>query len=216
MIACTLHQRVCRSTFILETSLDKLHTIFVCPRRVIGTAAVGSPLHVDPTIARTLLIAMVYPEDPFSLSDICAYWLFIRPTHLQEALNAARRITKGKKNFMTNESDARPLTHKEMKRLQRMLPAGACYIIPQRHGQMITVPAGWAHMVVNVLPCIKVALEGVHNEDLSLYAISHAYIKGKFPPLIPIDYPCWLAHTAEFILAAEREITFPSPPPRQR
>lgn len=37
------------------------------------------------------------------------------------------------------------------------------------HGHTMVVPAGWVHQVINLLPCVKVAVELLMPAELPLY-----------------------------------------------
>ena len=54
-------------------------------------------------------------------------------------------------------------------------------ILYQRHGDMMHVPAGWPHQVVNLKPCVKMAWDFFTSANMSRYALSWLYISKQMP-----------------------------------
>jgi hypothetical protein len=157
---------------------------------LLGGLNTMTRLHVDRTEAWNVAFAISghsrQPEAPL------AYWLFVAPAvvgaWLDPYLKQGQELPSGKvysagvgiTESGTGKSDIL-LTHQDMLRIQadynlaRMgrpdLPESGVLVMEQRHGQIMFVPPGWAHAVVNVQPCIKVARDLYNSMHFPLYAI---------------------------------------------
>lgn len=55
--------------------------------------------------------------------------------------------------------------------------------VPQKGGDLMFVPPGWAHQVATLLPCLKVAWDYFHSmEDFPIHARLARQLIGKFTP----------------------------------
>ena len=52
-------------------------------------------------------------------------------------------------------------------------------VVEQRHGQMVHVPAGYMHQVVNVKACTKIAFDIYKRANLARYAMSWQYVTSQ-------------------------------------
>ena len=64
----------------------------------------------------------------------------------------------------------------------------AVTLIWQFHGQVVHVPAGHVHMVLNLQPCIKMAWELWESEKLTNYILSWKYITSQITVANSADY----------------------------
>ncbi|DBB04538.1 TPA: hypothetical protein ACH3X1_012620 [Trebouxia sp. C0004] len=55
-------------------------------------------------------------------------------------------------------------------------------VLYQHNGDMVHVPAGWPHQVLNLKPCVKLAWDYHDPVNMAQYALSWLYIRGKFMP----------------------------------
>lgn len=180
--------------------LRQLIAVFICqPEALAGDAPCGTELHVDPTHALTLLVALVKDRETIDPKEVYAYWLFIRPPYVGEVIAWARRQWD-KLEVVRNQPDACVLTYDQMQAIAEHFGPEKVDLVPHHHGQIMHVPAGWAHGVLNVRECAKVAIEGVYNDCLHLYAISYDHYRRTNSTLLPKDYPCWFQHAVEIAI----------------
>ncbi len=52
-------------------------------------------------------------------------------------------------------------------------------IVKQGHGEMVHVPAGWVHQVINMRPCIKMAWDVYQPKHLLNYVLSQQYVASQ-------------------------------------
>ena len=59
---------------------------------------------------------------------------------------------------------------------------GLAYIrvMKQGHGEMVQVPAGWMHLVMNLRPCAKMAWEIYKPEHFLNYVLSWQHVANQF------------------------------------
>ena len=55
-------------------------------------------------------------------------------------------------------------------------------VLYQHNGDMVHVPAGWPHQLLNLKPCVKLAWDYYDPVSMARYARSWLYIRGKYMP----------------------------------
>lgn len=92
---------------------------------------------------------------------------------------------------------SRPPTVEEMEDLQQEFPKDVI-VLDQYHGDIISVPPGYGHAVLNLRENVKIAIEMVLEQELPLYAISWYYLaRREFRDSAPRDYVQWFAHAVD-------------------
>jgi hypothetical protein len=96
-----------------------------------------------------------------------ALWCFIHPKFLRRAGDALRHVSPSKyKELITKQwgplEPSAALTEDELVRFAAAMNAefggeGSVVLLRQKAGQVVLVPPGWVHCVLNLAPCIKVA-----------------------------------------------------------
>lgn len=134
---------------------------------------------------------------------IIAMWLIAWPTSAQLVIDTAQQMFK-------KDIPRHPLTKREMKRLRKALPKHVV-IFYQFHGEIVTIPPGFPHMVINLAANIKVALDVIRENELHLYALTWKYLScGPFKDNPPRDYVKWFQHTFELCKAEFLKFNRPS------
>lgn len=52
-------------------------------------------------------------------------------------------------------------------------------LVEQKHGDVVEVNPGWAHAVINVKPCLKLAYDRLIQKDMPLCALIHHLLHSK-------------------------------------
>ena len=55
-------------------------------------------------------------------------------------------------------------------------------VLYQHNGDMVHVPNGWPHQLLNLKPCVKLAWDYYDPVNMARYALSWLYIRGKYMP----------------------------------
>ncbi len=127
-------------------------------RRTRGSAA---------TAAAPAAAAPAPPDAPLAL------WAFLDPRHVDALNSELQRRDYSKKQLSArlprgealSEGQLRDLATVTVQQTQRPL----LLLIEQRAGDRVYVPPGWAHSVVNMRPCVKIAWDSVLAERLPRY-----------------------------------------------
>ena len=87
-----------------------------------------------------------------------------------------------------NEHEFKCMSVAEMNYLARKCPS-ACFVLHQKHGDIVIVPPGYPHQVWNVLPCIKVARDGLVTAHLpTVVRMQQLHGASLFAQRSPEDY----------------------------
>jgi JmjC domain, hydroxylase len=95
---------------------------------------------------------------------VLAVWYFVRPRHVAAFVG----LLGG------DESVTQLRKVEEMDEVAQQLRAAtgdeqAVVVVEQRAGQRVSVPPGWMHTVINLLPCVKLAWDHQVPENLAGY-----------------------------------------------
>ena len=117
-----------------------------------------------------------------------ALWVFLSPTILVKA-EAWLKSHGFPQGFRGSDEAKQKLTIEEIVRLQHDLgyeldeatgyQRPAVTLLWQHHGQVVHVPAGHMHMVVNLQPCIKMAWEYWKDDKLVNYILAWKFISSQ-------------------------------------
>ena len=110
--------------------------------------------HCDPAKAMNKAFKIFHSQHVID-NQCLACWLIIKPEFFPAALDwglekATLKLPKNMKNcadFLNN--------------MARRTGTTAAWVVEQQHGDTVRVPIGYAHVVTNVGPCVKVAMDYV-------------------------------------------------------
>jgi hypothetical protein len=71
------------------------------------------------------------------------------------------------------------------------------WVVEQHHGDSVHIPIGYAHVVTNVGPCVKVAMDYVPIGHFHQCMISHLFVQQQFNSKLTEDYMSIIDHTWE-------------------
>ena len=92
------------------------------------------------------------------------------------------------------------ITYTQALDMQKLFLAGYVRIVWQHHNDVITVPPGWAHQVVNLKPCLKVAFDFASPSAMPVYAIVHKQVLSRLVGAANTpDYTAWIAGMEDVI-----------------
>ena len=117
-----------------------------------------------------------------------ALWVFLLPTILPKA-EAWLKSHGFEAGFQAGGKEAK-LDEEEILALQQDMgyehdkdtgsQTANVVLIYQAHGEVVHVPSGYMHMVLNLQPCIKMAWEHWRGENLFDYILSWKFISSQF------------------------------------
>lgn len=171
----------------------------------------GTQFHVDIDSAKNFLLPHKLSEFNFLLPG--AIWFCIHPDclfeielYIQKMVDtdeawANLKDKSGNTKVGFRRGDCRPLLNQEqMYHIKDEFPDGVIILMQKAH-QVVTIPAGWPHMVLNIQPCTKLAWSIARPSEFKFYvkyALDWA-AKGVFSPddysgLIPtmLEYVAYL------------------------
>ncbi len=157
---------------------------------LLGRKGHGTNIHIDWTEALNMALAI---EDDWDQAVALAQWLFVKPQALQrlDALLRERpefktRFPHGLKTF-----PLAPFSEADMDLVVELLGDADAYLVQQKAGDIVRVRMGWAHAVVNLQPCIKIAFDRYIRERFPAYALSHVRYAALFGRNMTRDYAGW-------------------------
>ena len=182
-----------RSTYAagaLHSYLDRHHLV------LYGQKGHGTTLHMDWALAINLALALSGAGADAS-ALVLALWLIIEPKYetlawAMEALKVQRpdddvERGKGQPGSVIAETVMRSLV--EAADAKYGLGQQRVTLLEQRHGDTVAIQAGYAHAVVNLQPCIKLAFDFVTKETLPHVLTANAMLGCRaFGPLRSRDY----------------------------
>jgi hypothetical protein len=150
----------------------------------------NSKPHCDPAEAMNKAFKTFHSRRDID-NQCLACWLIIKPEFFPTALDwglekAELILPKNMKNcadFLNN--------------IARRTGTTAAWVVEQKHGDTVHVPIGYAHVVTNVGPCVKVAMDYVPVGHFHQCMISHLFVQRQFNSKLTEDYVSIINHTWE-------------------
>ena len=127
------------------------------------------------------------PDEPNTLWVTC-------PAHQAERANIFVQEQLGKPGGFDQEADAKlVLSPEQAQLLQQHIGKDSTgqpwvEIIPQCHGDLVVMPPGHLHQVVNQQPCVKMAWDYYKLEQFPYYVASWQYVASKVTCHNAADY----------------------------
>lgn len=103
-----------------------------------------------------------------------AVWAFINPNHLSEVIDWTRRVFPGSGGICGSSETRCSLSLPQLATLSTHFGAEAVRVVEQRAGDLVYVPFGWAHQVINLRPCAKFAFDTCLSTRLPDYLHGYA------------------------------------------
>lgn len=173
---------------LFEKLIPEAHSdndLYRCSLVLLGAAGTATGLHLDWTEARNIAFAV----DAASVGQVLAEWTFIHPdaiqaanTWLQQNGFAAGLATPQRALLSSEQVSAMQAA------LANVVAGGAVRVVQQRAGDMVHVPPGWVHQVVNVRACLKLAWDFYDYQHFPLYAKLQSMIVPLFGGHMAADY----------------------------
>lgn len=129
----------------------------------------GTPKHMDSAGAYTVAIA----EHAADEAAVLAVWLFVDPSTADECERALAKHAGMDPAYLGAVELCLTL------QMEEFANAHGDWVVrlTQKHGQIVCVPPGWWHMVMNVLPCAKIAVETCHEGELAAAAFGRNRVR---------------------------------------
>lgn len=142
---------------------------------LVGDSECGTRFHVDWSEAKNVAFGLQLKPGPAAQHQPLALWVFVHPSAAAAAgAWLATNVEALAGGFQTENPPRLELKHAVA--MQQVLGSAAdgtwlVRLVYQHAGDMVVVPAGWIHTVVNVQPCVKLAFD--------IYRASHfpAYLQ---------------------------------------
>ena len=139
---------------------------------LLGVKGLGTKFHVDWSSARNVAIA-VHKKDA---NKELALWTFIHPKSIQGVFDWIRKNIIGCVEKINDAwAPVRALTVEESRHLKSHFDEEVI-LVYQHGGDVVTVPPGWAHCVINMEDCIKVAVDVYVKKDMFAYITSNCEV----------------------------------------
>lgn len=149
----------------------------------IGAAGCGTFFHMDWTHAVNLALDL----STCSVKDklVVAYWVMIKPSAVKFTVEGRFQDTTVRHSWQYVDEWLRqqPQFPEGLKGnyvltvdlAQRMAVELSDHVqlVQQKHGDVVVVPPGWAHAVVNARECLKIAYDRMVPEDIVKVAVVH-------------------------------------------
>ena len=155
---------------------------------LLGAAGTGTGFHSDLTEALSVGFEV---SNGASDSTPIAYWCLVNPAFIAAVNQSVKDLFptvygeglatiswKTVKGGKVREH-GRALTLAEMRLLEEKMPEGVT-IIAQHPGDLIYIPPGWVHAVINMRHCIKFAVDLFVPTHLHMYALSMALVGSPY------------------------------------
>ena len=156
---------------------------------LLGAAGTGTSLHSDLTEA--LSVGFEVSNGASDSTTPIAYWCLVNPLFIESVNKSvadlfpavyrdglatiAWKTVKGQKV----REHGRALTLAEMRLLKEKVPEGNI-IIAQHAGELMYIPPGWVHAVINMQHCIKFAVDMYVPAHMHMYALSMALVGSPY------------------------------------
>ncbi len=128
------------------------------------------------------------------LKKPCAQWALVRPSAVPELLQ--HLISVFGDDWADGLANGPLLTKEQVQKVEPLMSSADFKVLYQKPGDMITVPCGWLHQVVNMQSCVKIACD-VSNPDNLVFSLaswklvsSGIMATGVNMPRITADYVC--------------------------
>ena len=135
----------------------------------------GTGLHFDPANALNVLSEFAPLK---SAKGGGAWWLIVKPTACHDAIGWLK----------VNDLFQKQLNFDQMRALKEQLPPENAWLLEQKHGQVVRIPVGYAHAVVNKGCNFKVACDVLEKGHLHKSMITWMFLEGKVGPTLTKDY----------------------------
>jgi hypothetical protein len=100
---------------------------------------------------------------------------------------AASPLTPQEQDWLAYLLSSSTLSEVEMEGVEAALGTEYAIVHKQKAGEVMRVPVGWMHWVVNLLPCIKCAWEVVRPQDIAAALQTQLFVRCR-APRPPGDY----------------------------
>ena len=115
------------------------------------------------------------------LGNVLALWVFLHPTILRR-VNVWLQAHGFKDGLAGASARLKKQQLQKLREDMGMIPGTSTpyvAIVKQGHGEMVHVPAGWVHQVINMRPCIKMAWDVYQPKHLLNYVLSQQYVASQ-------------------------------------
>lgn len=154
--------------------------VFMCdpPKLRENMPTCGSAIHTDPAAAMNLMFIPNHWKQHGANNQIGAIWMIVKPTKIQEAIGHLKDLGL-LRQIMTKE---------QMIMVQEKMGIENCFVVEQSHGDMLKIPVGYAHAVVNLNPNVKLAIDFLEEGCLHEPMVVHTQITLKGEKIYEHDY----------------------------
>jgi hypothetical protein len=134
----------------------------------------GALIHVDPGVALNVALAIIDVDGTVNPEEVLAWWLLVHPKVTGKFLQV----------LADNELLGRGFGGQEqLEKLSSVLEegleakfgdeSGTLIKLDQKHGDVVEVPVGWSHIVVNAQKSLKAAVDIIRKGQLHRCVLSH-------------------------------------------
>lgn len=102
------------------------------------------------------------------LNKPCAQWALVRPSAVLELLQQLTSIWGDSKAWADGLANGPLLTKEQVQRVQPLMSSTDFMVLYQKPGDMVIVPCGWVHQVVNMQNCVRIACNVSNPEQPGL------------------------------------------------
>lgn len=142
----------------------------------------GTWLHIDPAGALNTAFGYIHAgQEPTWKRKTLAYWLFVPPGDrvlAQQVLDYG--IQQRWPGYSIELKRSGVPSYSQLIACARLFKKDGVFLLKQRHGMTIEVPPGWPHLVVNMRPCVKVAVEIIRVKDIPSYILAADHMHSVF------------------------------------
>jgi hypothetical protein len=164
----------------------------------------GTPIHLDWTRAVNALVKLELKPvtkkyvhryaTVLGDAETVAWWVFLdgelfRNSLFQDWLEANLGGRDFLKKDRLGENCKQYLTPEHVEELEILFP-GQVIQLYQKDNDIIKVPVGWAHQVINIRPSVKFAFDTLVTQELPAYAYIHSHLISPYARM-PDDYRGW-------------------------
>lgn len=101
---------------------------------------------------------------PQGVNKPCAQWALVRPGAVPALVE--QLVTLYGDEWAGGLASGPLLTYKQVQELQLHMSSADFIVLYQQPGDMVTVPCGWPHQVVNMQSCVKIACDISRPDNL--------------------------------------------------
>ena len=135
------------------------------------------------------------------LQKPCAQWALVRPGAVPELLKHLVRLFG--EEWADGLANGNLLTQEQVQHLQLHMSTADFVVLYQMPGDMVTVPVGWLHQVVNMQSCVKIACDVSRPNNLALCMASWKLVSSGIMQRNTPDYVCTAAAVVKAIVSLQ-------------